>query len=81
MPHPEKAFLPNNFVEALFKVMKQTDYISMPSQSNQQTMKKVYDDWKSSSKPQRNIDPSLLAFQENQRFLSINRRMDLRLFI
>ncbi|MDR7238538.1 RNA-guided endonuclease InsQ/TnpB family protein [Neobacillus drentensis] len=47
MPHPEKAFLPYNFVEALFKVMKQTDYISMPSQSNQQTMKKVYDDWKS----------------------------------
>jgi putative transposase len=47
MPHPEKAFLPYYFVEALFKVMKQTDYISMPSQSNQQTMKKVYDDWKS----------------------------------
>ncbi|WP_051633536.1 RNA-guided endonuclease InsQ/TnpB family protein [Bacillus sp. UNC41MFS5] len=47
MPHPEKAFLPYNFVEALFKVMKQTDYISMPSQSNQQTIRKVYDDWKS----------------------------------
>ncbi|MBT2737874.1 RNA-guided endonuclease TnpB family protein [Bacillus sp. ISL-7] len=47
MPHPEKAFLPYTFVEALFKVMKQTDYLSMPSQSNQQTIKKVYDDWKS----------------------------------
>ncbi|PGY09752.1 hypothetical protein [Bacillus sp. AFS031507] len=47
MPHPKKAFLPYTFVEALFKVMKQTDYLSMPSQSNQQTIKKVYDDWKS----------------------------------
>jgi len=27
--------------------MKQVDYTSMPSQSNQQTMKKVFDDWKS----------------------------------
>ena len=35
------------FTEALFKVMKQVDYTSMPSQANQQTMKKVFDDWKS----------------------------------
>jgi putative transposase len=47
MPQPEKAFLSYHFVEALFKVIKQPDYTSMPSQSNQQTMKKVYDDWKS----------------------------------
>ncbi|WP_144553941.1 RNA-guided endonuclease TnpB family protein [Bacillus sp. X1(2014)] len=47
MPHPENAFLPYNFVEALFKVMKQPDYLSMPSQSNQQTIKRVYNDWKS----------------------------------
>ena len=47
IPHPEKSFIGYGFVEALFKVMKQVDYTSMPSQSNQQTMKKVYDDWKS----------------------------------
>ncbi|MFJ7726713.1 hypothetical protein ACIQXV_11160 [Neobacillus sp. NPDC097160] len=47
MPTQEKSFIGYAFVEALFKVMKQIDYTSMPSQSNQQTMKKVYDDWKS----------------------------------
>jgi putative transposase len=47
IPHHEKSFIGYGFVEALFKVMKQVDYTSMPSQSNQQTMKKVYDDWKS----------------------------------
>jgi putative transposase len=47
MPHFGKSFIGYGFVEALFKVMKQVDYTSMPSQSNQQTMKKVYDDWKS----------------------------------
>jgi putative transposase len=47
MPHHEKSFIGYGFVEALFKGMKQVDYTSMPSQSNQQTMKKVYDDWKS----------------------------------
>ncbi|MEH7272292.1 RNA-guided endonuclease InsQ/TnpB family protein [Neobacillus vireti] len=47
MPHHEKPFIGYGFVEALFKVMKQIDYTSMPSQSNQQTIKKVYDDWKS----------------------------------
>ncbi|WP_190284893.1 RNA-guided endonuclease InsQ/TnpB family protein [Bacillus sp. S3] len=47
MPTQEKSFMGYFFLEALFKVMKQIDYTSMPSQSNQQTMKKVYDDWKS----------------------------------
>ncbi|WHY88661.1 transposase [Neobacillus novalis] len=47
MPNEEKAFIGYSFVEALFKVMKQIDYTSMPSQSNQQTMRKVFDDWKS----------------------------------
>ncbi|WML41568.1 transposase [Neobacillus sp. OS1-2] len=47
MPTQEKSFIGYTFVEALFKVMKQIDYTSMPSQSNQQTMRKVYDDWKS----------------------------------
>ncbi|MDF2854933.1 MAG: transposase [Neobacillus sp.] len=47
MPCQEKSFIGYSFVEALFKVMKQVDYTVMPSQSNQQTMKKVFDDWKS----------------------------------
>lgn len=47
IPTQEKSFIGYAFLEALFKVMKQIDYTSMPSQSNQQTMKKVYDDWKS----------------------------------
>jgi putative transposase len=47
MPTPEKSFIGYHFVEAMFKVMKQIDYTSMPAQANQQTMKKVFDDWKS----------------------------------
>ncbi|EKN69207.1 transposase, family protein [Neobacillus bataviensis LMG 21833] len=47
MPTQERSFISYAFVEALFKVMKQIDYTTMSSQSNQQTMKKVYDDWKS----------------------------------
>jgi putative transposase len=47
MPNTDKSFMGYSFVEALFKVMKQIDYTSMHSQSNQQTMKKVFDDWKS----------------------------------
>ncbi|MGG3470152.1 transposase [Neobacillus pocheonensis] len=47
MPTFAKSFIRYDFVDALFKVMKQVDYTSMPSQSNQQTMKKVFDDWKS----------------------------------
>jgi putative transposase len=42
MPHHEKSFIGYGFVEALFKVMKQVDYTSMATQSNQQTMKKVF---------------------------------------
>ncbi|WHZ00445.1 transposase [Neobacillus sp. YX16] len=60
MPHHEKSFIGYGFVEALFKVMKQVDYTSMPSQSNQQTMKKVYDDWKSffEASKKYNINPA-----------------------
>ena len=47
MPSKENAFISYEFLEAMFKIMKQTDYKGMPSQANQQTMKKVYDDWKS----------------------------------
>ena len=39
MPDEKNRFIGYGFVDALFKVMKQVDYISMPSQSNQQTMK------------------------------------------
>ena len=47
MPDEKNRFMGYDFVEALFKVMKQVDYISMPSQSNQQTMRKLFKDWKS----------------------------------
>ena len=46
-PNQEKSMIWYEFTEALFKVMKQVDYKSLPAQANQQTMKKVFDDWKS----------------------------------
>ncbi|MCM3724241.1 hypothetical protein M3226_00800 [Neobacillus cucumis] len=67
-PIQEKSFIGYAFVEALFKVMKQMDYTLMPSQSNQQTMKKVYDDWKSYFEALKNIKLIPKAFLENRRF-------------
>jgi putative transposase len=60
-----KAFLPYTFVEALCRVMKQTDNLSMPSQSNHQTMKKVLMIEKVTSNPPRNRKTSQLAFQDD----------------
>jgi putative transposase len=47
MPDQRNSFLGYEFVEALFKVTKQVDYVAMPSQSNQQTMRALFKDWKS----------------------------------
>jgi putative transposase len=47
MPTNEKKFVNYNFAEALFKVTNNVDYRSLPAQCNQQTMKDVFDDWKS----------------------------------
>ena len=46
MPDEKNRFMGYEFVDALFKVMKQVDYISMPSQSNQQTMRTLFKAWK-----------------------------------
>ena len=46
-PTREKSFLPYNFLDCLFKTMKQQDYISLPAQTNQAVMKKLYKNWKS----------------------------------
>ena len=67
-------FIGYDFVEALFKVMKQVDYISMPSQSNQQTMKKCLMIGKVSSNPPRNIKLIRKAFPESQKSQSITKK-------
>lgn len=47
LPTKEKSFLSYNFLDCLFKTMKQQDYINLPSQVNQAVMKKLYQNWKS----------------------------------
>jgi len=47
LPTKEKPFLSYNFLDCLFKVIKQPDYKALPAQSSQGTMTKVYDDWSS----------------------------------
>jgi len=47
LPNNEKAFLSYNFLDCLFKVTNNIDYNSLPKQSSQGIMRKVYDDWKS----------------------------------
>ena len=46
MPTSDKPYLTFMYMDALFKVTSQIDYRAMPSQANQQVMKKVFDDWK-----------------------------------
>lgn len=45
-PTKEKSFLSYGFLNALFKTIKQADYVSLPVQTSQYTMKKVFQDWK-----------------------------------
>lgn len=45
MPTNENPYLNFNLVDAMFKVMTQADYRAMPSQANQQVIRKVFDDW------------------------------------
>ncbi|MDQ0196444.1 RNA-guided endonuclease InsQ/TnpB family protein [Paenibacillus wynnii] len=60
MPTKEKAFLSYNLLDSLFKIIKQPDYLALPMQSSQATMKKVFDDWKSffEAMKQYNIHPT-----------------------
>ncbi|MGF9964365.1 RNA-guided endonuclease InsQ/TnpB family protein [Bacillus rhizoplanae] len=46
-PTKEKSFLSYNFLDCLFKTMKQQDYTNLPAQTNQSVMKKLYQNWKS----------------------------------
>lgn len=46
-PNAENPYVNYGFLNALFKFTKQPDYLSLPIQSSQATMKKVFSDWKS----------------------------------
>jgi putative transposase len=47
LPTKEKPYLQYHFLDALFKAMKQVDYRSLPTQSSQQVMKTMFQNWKS----------------------------------
>ncbi|WP_195892114.1 RNA-guided endonuclease InsQ/TnpB family protein, partial [Bacillus niameyensis] len=47
LPTKEKAFVGYNFLDALFKTIKQKDYYSLPGQINQQVIKNVVQNWDS----------------------------------
>ncbi|WP_088363141.1 RNA-guided endonuclease InsQ/TnpB family protein [Bacillus cereus] len=47
LPSAERAMVDYNFLDALFKSMKQPDYDSLPKQSSQWVMKTVFQNWKS----------------------------------
>ncbi|MDP7980253.1 transposase [Bacillus sp. WLY-B-L8] len=47
LPTKERSFLSYNFLDCLFKTMKQQDYINLPSQVNQAVMRKLYQNWDS----------------------------------
>ena len=47
LPHRKKTFLGYNFLDCLFKTIKQKDYYSLPGQVNQQVIKNVVQNWKS----------------------------------
>ncbi|GIO24086.1 RNA-guided endonuclease TnpB family protein [Oceanobacillus sp. J11TS1] len=46
-PTKEKPYLHYNFLNSLFLVIKQPDYLSLPIQSSQWVMKTVFQNWKS----------------------------------
>lgn len=47
LPTNKKSFIGYNFLDCLFKVIKQKDYYSLPGQINQQVIKNVVQNWKS----------------------------------
>ncbi len=47
LPSKEKSFLGYNFLDCLFKTIKQKDYYSLPGQINQQVLKNVVQNWTS----------------------------------
>ncbi|MFV8829767.1 RNA-guided endonuclease InsQ/TnpB family protein [Alkalihalobacterium sp. APHAB7] len=47
LPSKKKPYVNYNFLDALFKVLAQNDYRSLPAQSSQGIMKTVFQNWKS----------------------------------
>lgn len=47
MPSKERSFLGYNFLDCLFKTIKQEDYYSLPGQINQQVIRNVVQNWRS----------------------------------
>jgi len=47
LPSKEKSFLGYNFLDCLFKTIKQKDYYSLPGQINQQVLRNVVQNWTS----------------------------------
>ncbi|WP_051359537.1 RNA-guided endonuclease InsQ/TnpB family protein [Paucisalibacillus globulus] len=47
LPTKESSFIGFNFLDCLFKTIKQTDYNSLPGQINQQVIRNVVQNWKS----------------------------------
>ena len=47
LPNSSNPYVDYNFLDCLFKVIKQPDYRSLPAQSSQATMKVVFENWKS----------------------------------
>lgn len=45
LPSKDKSFLSYNFLDCLFKVIKQQDYYSLPGQINQQVIRNVIQNW------------------------------------
>jgi putative transposase len=46
-PAKEKPYVNYEFLDCLFKIIKQKDYLSLPGQVNQQVMRTCFQDWKS----------------------------------
>ena len=46
-PTKEQPYINYAFLDCLFKVSKQSDYLSLPIQSSQQVMKSMFQNWKS----------------------------------
>jgi putative transposase len=47
LPSQESPFVNYRFLDALFKVMEQVDYRTLPAQSSQGVMQVVFQNWKS----------------------------------
>ena len=47
LPDSKSPYVSYNFLDALFKQIKQPDYKSLPMQNSQGVMRNVFDDWKS----------------------------------